>query len=568
MKRRKSKAILSVLIGLPLVLSACGGNQEESAGNTPSSASASQGGEEGSPSPSGTAQADPFGKYDPAVSITAARPVGKPSEGDANNPYNRLFQQELGIKVAYDWTAPNNSYDQKLSVSMASGELPDLFWVNANQLAQLVEAGQVEDLSAVYDKYASPLTKKIMTEAANQLDSAKFDGKLYALPYTSSPYDQSQFMWIRTDWLKKLNLPEPKTMADVLQLSDAFTHNDPDGNGKNDTYGLAINKNLTTAFYTVITGLMNGYHAYPDIWIKDSSGKLAYGSIQPEVKQALAELQKLYQSGQIDKEFGVQDESKVIGSIDKFGILFGSLYAPVSGMNAVKDQHQDMDWQAYPVPSIDDDPAKVQTTLGVQSYYVVKKGYAHPEALIKLMNTHLEYDFGDGERADQYREKLKALSGGNEFVVDDNDAVVGGEPPTKNYDEYVAINQALQSNDPSKLGPSMKAPYDQVSAYLKGDTENLGLNWAFAKIFGPQSAESVEGHYLDQQLFIPDAFYGAPTPTMRDKMAALNKMEVETFTKIIMGAASADEFDKFVEDWKKLGGEQITKEVNDWAASR
>ncbi|OZB92118.1 hypothetical protein CJP46_24550 [Paenibacillus sp. XY044] len=51
---------------------------------------------------------------------------------------------------------------------------------------------------------------------------------------------------------------------------------------------------------------------------------------------------------------------------------------------------------------------------------------------------------------------------------------------------------------------------------------------------------------------------GAPTNTIGEKRAALDKVETEIFTKVIYGAIPIDPFDKFVEDWDKLGGEQIT----------
>lgn len=54
---------------------------------------------------------------------------------------------------------------------------------------------------------------------------------------------------------------------------------------------------------------------------------------------------------------------------------------------------------------------------------------------------------------------------------------------------------------------------------------------------------------------------------MVKRLANLNKIESETFTKIIMGNAGIDEFDKFVKQWNQLGGEDITEEVNAWAAS-
>ncbi len=41
------------------------------------------------------------------------------------------------------------------------------------------------------------------------------------------------------------------------------------------------------------------------------------------------------------------------------------------------------------------------------------------------------------------------------------------------------------------------------------------------------------------------------------------KMEEETFAKIVMGKADISEFDTFVENWKKQGGDQILKEINE-----
>lgn len=58
-------------------------------------------------------------------------------------------------------------------------------------------------------------------------------------------------------------------------------------------------------------------------------------------------------------------------------------------------------------------------------------------------------------------------------------------------------------------------------------------------------------------------FYGAPTKVMSEKMAALHTKEDEMIIRIIMGEP-LESFDAFVEEWYKLGGEEITKEVNDW----
>jgi putative aldouronate transport system substrate-binding protein len=55
-------------------------------------------------------------------------------------------------------------------------------------------------------------------------------------------------------------------------------------------------------------------------------------------------------------------------------------------------------------------------------------------------------------------------------------------------------------------------------------------------------------------------FYGK-TEAMLKKGANLEKLENETFLKIITGTSPLEEFDKFVKTWKSIGGDEITKEV-------
>ena len=50
---------------------------------------------------------------------------------------------------------------------------------------------------------------------------------------------------------------------------------------------------------------------------------------------------------------------------------------------------------------------------------------------------------------------------------------------------------------------------------------------------------------------------------MTTKQANLDKLFLETFIEIVNGA-DINKFDTFVEQWKKQGGDEITKEVNDW----
>ena len=61
------------------------------------------------------------------------------------------------------------------------------------------------------------------------------NGKVRGVMVTGHPLA----LYIRQDWLTRLGLKTPATWEEVAQVAEAFTRKDPDGNGKNDTFGLA-----------------------------------------------------------------------------------------------------------------------------------------------------------------------------------------------------------------------------------------------------------------------------------------------------------------------------------------
>ncbi|MGV7801932.1 hypothetical protein PJN14_30615, partial [Mycobacterium kansasii] len=62
-------------------------------------------------------------------------------------------------------------------------------------------------------------------------------------------------------------------------------------------------------------GFFNGFGGFPQIWIEDAEGQLQFGSIQPEMKEALAKLQDMFKNKLIDPEFGVKDTVKVFETV-------------------------------------------------------------------------------------------------------------------------------------------------------------------------------------------------------------------------------------------------------------
>jgi putative aldouronate transport system substrate-binding protein len=547
MKSKALKAILLMLSTMTVAASMAGCSKTE---NKPTDSA-----------PQEVEVKDPMAKYDPPVTVTVAiaqDDATKFVNGESweNNVWTKGYESELGIKVKAAWIVPGAQYKEKLNVSIASNDLPDIITATDQKLFRdVVENGYAKDLTEIYDKYAVPLTKDVMSQEPRGLESAKIDGKLMAIPGPASAIDGTFLLHLREDWRKKLNLPEPKTMNDLKTIMDAFAKQDPDGNGQADTFGLAVMKDLYGGA-TGLEGFFTTYHAYPKKWVEDSSGNLAYGSILPEVKTALQELQNMYKDGKIDKEFGVKDGGKVAETIasGKVGVQFGQMWNPIYPLQATIDNNAEADWKAYPLPSIDDKVAAPMLNMPVSTYYAVNAKYDHPEVVVKFLNFMLEKRFG--KTAD--KKYFAIIDGAEQHKY----SIVIGDPARKNLDNHLRILEAFETKDTSKLNLEQKNNYDAIVAYREGDN----TKWNMERVFGTPSTFDVIDKYVNDNAFIYNGFYGAPTNTMSQKQATLDKLESEVFTKIIMGE-SIDEFDKFVEQWKSLGGEQITKEVNDWAAA-
>lgn len=242
----------SILLLSALLLSACSGKLESGNGGKEAAAG-------NDPKASASVDESPLGKYDPPIEVSFVRDLSDVVENNVlgvlkdetidNNRWTKLYEDQLGIKIKYNWivkgSQTSDQYLQKINVTLASGDLPDVTPVNATQLKQLADSDQIEDMTALYEKYASPFTKKVLAgEGTSVFDAATFDGKLMAIPSLESSIERSMYIWIRTDWLEKLGLQPPKNMADVLAISEAFVEKDPDGNGKKDTMGLGITKDL------------------------------------------------------------------------------------------------------------------------------------------------------------------------------------------------------------------------------------------------------------------------------------------------------------------------------------
>lgn len=94
----------------------------------------------------------------------------------------------------------------------------------------------------------------------------------------------------RADWAEKLGIEQPKTVDDIYNMLYAFTYDDPDGNGKDDTIGMEMTS------YTGPFDIMQTWFGCGNGWA-DVDGNLVPVFQQDEYMDALNWFKKLYDDG-------------------------------------------------------------------------------------------------------------------------------------------------------------------------------------------------------------------------------------------------------------------------------
>jgi len=261
-----------------------------------------------------------FGKFKNPVDVHIAMMVDPTDKtlpaGDSagNNEYTRYLKDKYNINVIVDWTAAQwDPYNQKVSLAIASGKLPDaLIFNDRTYMTKAASAGLLYNISSLFKQYASKQVQDLMaTTDGMGVANASYNDQMVSLPNTTTNADGVIQMFVRKDWLDKLKLPVPKTLADIENVAKAFVKAKLAGPA---TIGIAgpakdthlycdflNSSNLRAGFDPVFAA----FDAYPGFWV-DGNGTVEYGTLNPNTKKALAILAKWYKEGLIDAKTAVK----------------------------------------------------------------------------------------------------------------------------------------------------------------------------------------------------------------------------------------------------------------------
>lgn len=483
------------------------------------------------------------GDAKPSGSNTAEKPVEKsqptpikvfisdhsqpvPSGKSMDMPQIKYMAEKTNTNLDITFL-PHKDYQQNLQVKFAAGEVPDVFQYFALNDLQFVAQGQAMELDTLIDKHG-PNLKKAIPQAA--WDAVRINGKIVAVPAPQT-YITERLIYMRKDWLDKVGMSVPKTSDELLNVLRAFRDKDPNGNGKQDEIPFSMREKITW-----VENIFGMWGVNPDTNVL-YNGQVIPGFIHPNTKKGLEFLATMHKEKLLDQESFTNTrqiwEQKIQGNaVGSWNHVTGDGWTWQKRLNdALKNNNSSVVTIPTPKGSGYDGPIG-RTQSPIKNTWVISKNAKNAEAIIKWLDW-LATDEGS----------LYSTLG------------VEGETYKKEGDKLIFD---LNKNKELKYewrGVFTIGPMPEAAVLARQDHQKEAYDKA--KAAGDISVK--EG--------LPN-----PTASMPVMNAAKTNPDLksdgtlwqEAAAKIILGKEPADYWEKFVESWKKQGGEQLIKEQTDW----
>jgi putative aldouronate transport system substrate-binding protein len=495
MNRRERKTLVksgALLTTVALVITACGGKEQVTPqGN--GAAAVSQ---------------EPF-------QLTMMLPTYNPEQMPADSSVLKALEEKTNTKLSVSWV-PSSSYTDKLSATVASGELPKTFVAlepKASYIVNAARSGMFWEVGPYLKSYPN-LSK--MSDIV--LKNVSIDGKIYGV-YRER--DLARFgLMIRQDWLTNLGLQAPKNVDELYNVLKSFATGDPDKNGKQDTFGLALGmQGNNIAGFKDILVYMGGANEWE---LKD--GKLIPVHMTDAYMDTLKFYKKLYDEKLINQDFALVQDGRSVMNKGQAGIWIDNM---LDG-KAIEENIKKIDPNAkINLLNRISGPKGERTRAGAGylGMYVIPKTSVKTEAELKQILAYF-----DKVSAKDTQNLMKYGIEGKQYTVEGGSYKPNQDPKIKA--EITDGNQFMILQD-------------QVVNY---GTE---LDKLSTKLFQDNATIAIAN---------PAAPFISNTEIEKGK--EISKIIADATVKFIMGSVSESDWNQAVDKWLQSGGNKVIEEFN------
>lgn len=304
------------------------------------------------------------------------------NEGNVQLPDDSYIPKKVlaDLNINYVHVSPKGTdYAERLMLLISGGTTPDIIMSYPELTPQLV----AEDLVIPVNEYLNDQYIPNVIRISNNWDSAVkqltySDGNVYAIPGTSTNII-GEVPYIRMDWLKNLGKEVPTNYEELLDVLVAFAKEDPDGNGKADTYGTLSNE--FWGMDPISRAFAVGFY-----WYKGEDGKPELGMLSPRVKDYLKLVKSMIDEGALNKDLMTTKFDQVQEKVKagKVGFLFN--------WTGYEDEQEMINidanalWKPIAPPKGAYDKGYLPVGNIIRDEYLISKSCKNVDAALKLMN--------------------------------------------------------------------------------------------------------------------------------------------------------------------------------------
>lgn len=465
------------------------------------------------------------------ISMWMSMPGNASITSMAENEMFKELQKQTNVEITFEHPATGTAKEQ-FNLMLATGDVPDVIF-NASwsdNISKVIQAGIAVPLDDMLEEFAPNYLKVLNENPEVKKQLTADDGHIYVLPHLRlNQYRTAGGLIIRQDLLDKVGMQAPETLDEWETVMKAFKDAGvayPFVATKFDITGINSTDLSSLSIFATAYGMVPGFY------IKD--GKVQYGSIQQDYKLFLERMAKWYKEGLLDPDSFTNDSVKAKVTNGKGGAFFGYIGGNIGGYKApLQENVKDGSFASvqYPVLNKGEEPQFTDRAWEWASYgAIITSSNKYPKETLRM----LDY---------LYSEKGNLLKN---FGIE-------GESYTLK-DGYPTYTDVITKN-PDKL--------TMVQALLK-------YTHAPSPFVGLEDDRYIEQYYtLPEQLDALNTLNKYSDNTIKVKMPNLNmtseeKSEyaeiitnIETYSqelvsKFIMGAEPISNYDKFVDQQKKM----------------
>lgn len=344
------------------------------------------------------------------------------------------YEELTGVHI--EWTSiPSSARNEKMTLAISSGELPDVFFkfgVSAANLQTYGDSGDFLDLAPLLEEYAP----NFMAYAAKNPDVLASitspDGHIYSLPAIGeAPASRmAKKLYYNQEWMDKLGLEQPSTMDELYAVLKAMRENDPNGNGEKDEVPMTESVSTLYQLFGGLYGCFNRGNQSTEYDVDPETGLVRHTKTSNAFRQALEFMHKLYEEGIIDQECITFKDATAVGyaTQDRLGVYLATNLAlmPADAMAIWTPASTYVEGAIWPL---------MRSHLRSVGAFVITADCEYPEVALRWV----DYFYSDegvayyhyGVEGDTY---VKNEDGTLSYV----DAIMSQVAGDKSYDEVVS----------------------------------------------------------------------------------------------------------------------------------